>query len=117
MYRSEKEVVKDVIKHYKKGEHFEIFKIETEETVAGFPDLILASKDVSYFIEVKLVKNDKVIFRPAQVAFFKQYFDKLNLYCICGKDDKLYFIKNEAILNLHTNTLKVNETNLLEIQE
>lgn len=60
-----------------------VFCIETEETVKGFPDVMMLEKDRagqftrSSFFEFKFTKTGKIKFQPTQIAFFKQHKDML----------------------------------------
>lgn len=49
------------------------FCIETEETVKGFPDVMLIEKQsrVCIFYEFKFTKTGKIKFQPTQPAFYK----------------------------------------------
>lgn len=60
------------------------FCIETEETCAGFPDVMITEKSTSEttFYEFKHSHDsNSVKFRPAQPAFYKKH-DKMNIYII-----------------------------------
>ena len=55
-----------------------IFCIETEETVKGFPDVmeVVSDKDsnITYFYEFKISdKNGNIKFQPTQPSFYKSY--------------------------------------------
>ena len=51
------------------------FCIETEETVKGFPDVMLIEKQsrVCIFYEFKFTKTGKIKFQPTQPSFYKKY--------------------------------------------
>lgn len=56
----------------------EIFCIETEETVKGFPDVLIIEegnycRQTPYFLEFKKAKNGIIHFQPTQPAFFKSH--------------------------------------------
>lgn len=60
------------------------FCIETEETCAGFPDVMVTDKRTSEttFYEFKHSHDsNSVKFRPAQPAFYRKH-DKMNIYII-----------------------------------
>jgi len=66
----EKDYKKEVVSRLK---DYRVFCVETEETVKGFPDILLISKDNTVrFVEVKVSNNLGVIsFRKEQVKFYK----------------------------------------------
>ena len=53
------------------------FCIETEETVKGFPDVLIYDRNVKMarFEEFKFTKNGKIKFQSTQPAFYKKYKD------------------------------------------
>ena len=52
----------------------EIFCIETEETVKGFPDVLaLNENSVAYFVEFKKARNGFIHFQNTQPAFYKAH--------------------------------------------
>ena len=56
----------------------EIFCIETEETVKGFPDVLAIEENdhcnqTPYFVEFKKARNGFIHFQPTQPAFFKAH--------------------------------------------
>lgn len=54
------------------------FCIETEETVLGFPDvLVLDGKGLAEFYEFKFTNNGTIKFQPSQVAFYRKYCMRL----------------------------------------
>lgn len=60
----------------------EVFCIETEETVAGFPDVMCLKHDeetnewIVHFFEFKISnKSGKIKFQPTQPAFYKKHPD------------------------------------------
>ena len=99
------------IKAYKRAYH--VFCIETEETIKGFPDVLLISRETgkAFFLEFKFAKKGSIIhFQANQPAFYKQnpdldikvvayvkdmmrvyifpvksLFDKDSVYCLNGK--------------------------------
>ena len=54
-----------------------VFCIETEETVAGFPDVLCLQKDhKAVFYEFKFSNSQgKIKFQPTQPAFYRQHSD------------------------------------------
>lgn len=64
---------------------FDVFPIETEETVAGFPDVILIHKVllVSSFMEFKYTKNGIIKFQPTQPAFYRKH-SNLSIIIVAG---------------------------------
>ena len=76
--KSEQEFKKLYIAKHKKDTNHKIFCIETEETVAGFPDVIelvtisARSCTQAFFYEFKFSdKNGNIKFQPTQPAFYK----------------------------------------------
>lgn len=63
--------------NFAKLKGYKTFCIETEETVAGFPDVMLLSygnqKRLAYFYEFKFSdRYGKIKFKPTQPAFYRQ---------------------------------------------
>jgi hypothetical protein len=60
-------------KRFKKY-YADMFCIETEETVGGFPDVMaLGYNQQAHFFEFKFTKTGKIKFQPTQPAFYKQH--------------------------------------------
>ena len=56
----------------------EIFCIETEETVKGFPDVLtLSENSVAQFAEFKKARNGFIHFQSTQPAFYKAHSNML----------------------------------------
>ena len=52
----------------------DMFCIETEETVGGFPDVMaLGYNQMAHFFEFKFTKTGKIKFQPTQPAFYKAH--------------------------------------------
>lgn len=52
----------------------DMFCIETEETVGGFPDVMaLGYNQQAHFFEFKFTKTGKIKFQPTQPAFYKAH--------------------------------------------
>ena len=52
----------------------DMFCIETEETVGGFPDVMaLGYNQQAHFFEFKYTKTGKIKFQPTQPAFYKAH--------------------------------------------
>lgn len=52
----------------------DMFCIETEETVGGFPDVMaLGYNQKAHFFEFKFTKTGKIKFQPTQPAFYKAH--------------------------------------------
>lgn len=49
--------------------------IETEETVKGFPDVLVVEKKTGliHFREFKFARNGKITFQPSQPAFYREH--------------------------------------------
>jgi hypothetical protein len=54
---------------------WEAFCIETEETVRGFPDVLVVSKEDStcFLLEFKFTKTGKIKFQPTQPSFYRSH--------------------------------------------
>lgn len=77
------------IKAYRRAYH--VFCIETEETVKGFPDVLLVSKETgkASFLEFKFAKKGSTIhFQANQPAFYRLYPD-LDIKVICYVRDMM----------------------------
>lgn len=77
------------IKAYKRAYH--VFCIETEETVKGFPDVLLISKETgkASFLEFKFAKRSGIIhFQANQPAFYRQHHD-LNIKVVAYVKDMM----------------------------
>lgn len=60
-------------KRFKKY-YADMFCIETEETVGGFPDVMaLGYNQQAHFFEFKFTKTGKIKFQPTQPAFYKAH--------------------------------------------
>lgn len=68
------------------------FCIETEETVKGFPDVLVIDKKSGLisFQEFKFARGGKVVFQPSQPAFYKAH-PEMNIYVVAF-DPKKQFI-------------------------
>ena len=77
----------------KKG--FIAFRIETEETVSGFPDMLVITQDSSfYLLEIKdMKKGGKFVFRPTQKNFYKHFEGKIPMFFAYMIGNKKYNIK------------------------
>ena len=61
------------LKKFKKY-YADMFCIETEETVGGFPDVMaLGYNQMAHFFEFKFTKTGKIKFQPTQPAFYRQH--------------------------------------------
>ena len=68
-----------------RAQYEEVFCIETEETVRGFPDVMCIKKDGRVvFFEFKYTDAKKIEFKPSQSAFYKAH-PKLNIWVIAYK--------------------------------
>lgn len=81
---------------------FYTFRIETEETVKGFPDVLCIEKttDKVSFEEFKYTKTGKIKFQPTQPAFYKKYFT-LPIIVVA------YNVKTDKVHTFMTNKLFV----------
>lgn len=68
-----------------------VFPIETEETVAGFPDVMAIKDEKVTLFEFKYTKTNKIKFQPTQPAFYRKYKGKLNIIIIA------YSLKKNAV--------------------
>ena len=68
----------------------DMFCIETEETVGGFPDVMaLGYNQQAHFFEFKFTKTGKIKFQPTQPAFYKAHNTMdINVIALWVKDDK-----------------------------
>ena len=60
-----------------KGKYLAAFPIETEETVKGFPDVLLIEESgdggqTPFFVEFKKARGGCVTFQPTQPSFYKR---------------------------------------------
>lgn len=60
-----------------KGKYLAAFPIETEETVKGFPDVLLIEEgkggdQTPFFVEFKRARDGRVTFQPTQPSFYKR---------------------------------------------
>lgn len=78
-----------------KSPRFYHFCIETEETVKGFPDVLVIDKFDSKadFIEFKFTKTGKIKFQPTQPAFYKSHPElMINVIAYNTKSQQLHTI-------------------------
>lgn len=81
------------------------FCIETEETVKGFPDVMILdcrrNQNVSVFYEFKISdSNGKIKFQPTQPAFYRKY-NKM-LICVVAldkKNNKVHLFSTKELFN------------------
>lgn len=68
----------------------DMFCIETEETVGGFPDVMaIGYNQKAHFFEFKFTKTGKIKFQPTQPAFYKQHNTMdITVVALWVKDDK-----------------------------
>jgi hypothetical protein len=61
--------------HQNADPKWEAFCIETEETVRGFPDVLVVSKEDStcFLLEFKFTKTGKIKFQPTQPSFYRSH--------------------------------------------
>lgn len=76
------------------------FCIETEETVAGFPDVLCIDKETkqAYFLEFKFTKSGKIKFQPTQPAFYKKhYYLPIKVIAYNAKTQTVHYIMKENL--------------------
>lgn len=92
-------------------QNFTQFCIETEETVKGFPDVMLIDNDTKQvqFIEFKFTNTGKIKFQPTQPAFYKKYYHlPISVIAYNAKTNTMHFIKKEELFR-DCSTYKLNE--------
>lgn len=94
----------------------EIFCIETEETVKGFPDVLAIEendhcKQTPYFVEFKKARNGIIHFQPTQPAFYKKYNRLfISIVSLVENKGKFYVVvipADEAMNTLKSGTLQL----------
>lgn len=79
-----------------------IFPIETEETIKGFPDVLIVKKgsNISFFLEFKYTEGNTIRFRKGQIAFYKKY-KELPIYIVAykAKENKVVLFPASEIFN------------------
>lgn len=118
MCLSEQQFKNLYIKKKLKQSNNEVFCIETEETVQGFPDvMLLDSNNKAYFYEFKISdKNGNIKFQPTQPAFYRKHISMnvhviaynkatgcVHCFCTSALFDKtsVYQLSNKATINLY----------------
>lgn len=79
---------------------FASFCIETEETIAGFPDVLCIDKKTkhAYFLEFKFTKNGKIKFQPTQPAFYrKHYYLPIQIIAYNARTQTVHYIMKEGL--------------------
>jgi hypothetical protein len=71
----------------------EVFPVESEETMAGFPDILAENADrQAYHFELKIVHDDGTVhFEKSQHIFYARHW-RLNILCILYRDDNQVYI-------------------------
>ena len=112
--RNEQEFKMMYLKENKDKDWYD-FCIETEETVKGFPDVMLIEKQsrVCIFYEFKFTKTGKIKFQPTQPAFYRAHTDlricvvaynaktncvhQFGTACLFNKDSKYYMTEKAEV--------------------
>ena len=80
-----------------------IFPIETEETIKGFPDVLIVEKgsNISFFLEFKYTEGNTIKFRKGQLAFYRKY-KELPIYIVSykAKENKVVLFPAHEIFNM-----------------
>lgn len=81
-----------------------VFPIETEETIKGFPDVLIIKKgsNISFLLEFKFTDGATVRFRKGQISFYKKY-KELPIYVVA------YSVKQEKVIIFPANELFTDE--------
>lgn len=80
--------------------HDDVFPVETEETVPGFPDVLLEDHGnfISYVHHAELKVMDcshRVTFERSQSAFYKKHPGmSIMVFALCPSSGTVYFLKN-----------------------
>lgn len=87
--KNEQEFKMAWLKKFKKY-YADMFCIETEETVGGFPDVMaIGYNQKAHFFEFKFTKTGKIKFQPTQPAFYKAHNTMdINVVALWVKDGK-----------------------------
>lgn len=109
--RDEQEFKMKFVKEVLKKENKNVFCIETEETVKGFPDVldINDKTGVTTLYEFKVARQGKIKFQPSQPAFYLQHKD-LNVKIVALDLKRLiYVIFNASCLFNEFSPYQINE--------
>lgn len=97
------------LKENQKNEFYQ-FCIETEETMKGFPDVMVISKidSTTTFLEFKFTKTGRIKFQPTQPAFYKSH-PELKIYVLAYNAKTKQFHLFEVGLLFREGGYKMNE--------
>jgi len=95
---TEKQIEPDIIKELLRV-FPEVFPIESEETVRGFPDILAEStENTAYHFELKVVHPDGTVrFERSQPVFYRRNW-RLNILCLLYQDkDHIYIVSAQQV--------------------
>lgn len=92
----------------------DVFCIETEETVKGFPDVLtLDENGLAQFAEFKKAKKGFIEFQPTQPAFYKAHPNMLiSVISLVENNEKFYVV----VLPVQVVLSKLNGTRRLDLR-
>lgn len=130
--KTEQEFKTEWIRRHRK-EFKELFCIETEETVKGFPDVlgiretdvldgkckVIAKVQTPSFIEFKLARKGKIKFQPTQPAFYRAHKElDIEVVSLAEHKGKYYIVcfKAEAIFE-DNGSFEINGNNEVDLRD
>lgn len=82
--------------------YFEAFCVETEETVKGFPDVLVINKKdrTCLLLEFKFTKTGKIKFQPTQPSFYRSHkYMKIWIVAYNAKTKVLHKFSKDALFS------------------